>query len=68
MKEVVLNIEGMSCEHCVNAVEGALKGVVGVAGAKVDLAAKSASVSYDETKTDIKVLKTAVEEQGFDVV
>jgi len=66
MQQVTLKVEGMSCNHCVGAVEGALK-EVGATG-KVDLAAKSVEVSYDETQVTLAAIKEAIEEQGYDVV
>ncbi|MEW9670243.1 copper ion binding protein [Ammoniphilus sp. 3BR4] len=66
MKEITLQVEGMSCGHCVNAIEGALKELG--AAAKVDLAGKSVSLSYDETKLSLDQIKEAIEDQGYDVV
>lgn len=66
MKEITLQVEGMSCGHCVNAIEGALKELG--ATAKVDLAGKSVSLSYDETKLSLDQIKEAIEDQGYDVV
>lgn len=65
MKEITLKVDGMSCGHCVNAIEGAVKDLG--ATAKVDLAAKSVSVSYDETKLSLDAIKEAIEDQGYDV-
>lgn len=65
MNNVVLQVEGMSCGHCVNSVEGALKNL-GTVG-KVDLANKSVSVDFDENKVTIESIKEAIENQGYDV-
>lgn len=66
MKQVTLNVEGMSCNHCVNSVEGALKNA-GMSG-KVDLASNTVTVDYDESKTTMEQIKETIEEQGYDVV
>jgi len=66
MKEVTLQVKGMFCGHCVNAVEGALK-ELGAQG-KVDLGAGSVAVSYDESRVTLEAVKEAIEEQGYDVV
>jgi copper chaperone len=66
MQNVTLKVEGMSCGHCVNSVEGALKNL-GATG-KVDLAARSVAVSYDEGKLSLEQIKAAIEDQGYDVV
>jgi copper chaperone CopZ len=43
-KTVTISIEGMSCEHCVRAVKGALEAQKGVKEAEVSLEGKSARV------------------------
>ncbi len=45
MRDVSLDITGMSCSHCVAAVEAALQAVPGVAGATVGIG--SAQVAID---------------------
>ncbi|WP_080838908.1 copper chaperone CopZ [Cohnella massiliensis] len=66
MSSVTLKVEGMSCSHCVNAVEGAVKKLG--ASAKVDLAAHSVAVDFDEAKVSLDAIKNAIEDQGYDVV
>ena len=66
MEKVTLNVEGMSCNHCVNSVENAVK-VVGAA-ASVNLSAKTVAVEYDQAKVSLAAIKQAIEDQGYDVV
>ncbi|MDR0269075.1 copper ion binding protein [Paenibacillus sp.] len=66
MKSVTLNVQGMSCNHCVIAVEGAVK-EAGAAG-KVDLPGNKVTVEYDESKVSLDAIKAAIEDQGYDVV
>jgi copper chaperone len=66
MATLTLQVEGMSCNHCVNAVETALK-EIGASG-KVDLAARKVEVTYDETSLNADKIKEAIEEQGYDVI
>ena len=61
-----INIEGMSCMHCVKHVEEALKELAGVANVAVDLKEKNAVVALDGSVEDAK-LKEAIEEVGYDV-
>jgi copper chaperone len=63
---VQLTITGMTCDHCVNAVTGALQGVPGVKEAKVSLDEKSAVVTGDAV--DPAALVAAVEEEGYEAV
>jgi copper ion binding protein len=65
--KTVLNIEGMSCEHCVKHVTEALKGIAGVKSAKVNLKNKRAEVNHDENVT-LDAMKAAVSEAGYEAV
>ncbi|TDF97203.1 copper ion binding protein [Paenibacillus piri] len=66
MKNVILQVKGMSCAHCVNSVEKAVKGL-GASGS-VDLAGGKVTVDYDEHKLTLEAIKEAIEGQGYDVV
>lgn len=66
MKQVILKVEGMSCGHCVNSVEGALK-QIGAVG-KVDLQCGKVDVTFDESNITVEKVKEAIEEQGYNVV
>jgi len=66
MQNLTLKVQGMSCGHCVNSVEGAVK-KLGATG-KVDLTAGSVTVEYDESRVSLDAVKEAIEEQGYDVV
>lgn len=58
-------IEGMHCQHCVQAVNEALSDIAGVTSVKVSLEDNNAIVDGTDLKdTD---LKEAIEEIGFDV-
>ena len=70
MKNEVLNVNGMSCVHCVNSIEGALKSLgvqgLGVQG-NVNLENGTVTVVYDENKVTLETIKEAIEEQGYEV-
>jgi copper chaperone len=68
MKTAVIKVEGMSCGHCVSAVEGALTKLDSVSSAKVSLEENNVTVEYNETNVDLETLKNEIEEQGYDVV
>jgi copper chaperone len=68
MSKVVLNVEGMSCQHCVKAVTGAVSALEGVSKVDVSLEGKTASVEYDESAVSLESIKKAIEEEGYDVV
>ncbi len=58
-------ISGMTCSHCVAAVQQALKQCAGVEKAEVDLAAKLATVSGEGMET--QCLKEGIEALGYTV-
>lgn len=66
MSNITLNVTGMSCNHCVKSVEEAVKNAG--ANGKVDLAAGTVAIQYDEQKVNVDQIKAAIEDQGYDVV
>lgn len=67
MEKETITVEGMSCNHCKNAVEKAVKALPGVDAAEVNLAAKSLTVEFDTAKVSLTDIKKAVEEEGYTV-
>lgn len=61
----VLDIGGMTCASCVRRVEKALTRVTGVSSARVNLAAETATVSYDAGIIDVNDLAAAVTDAGY---
>jgi len=66
MKTIVIKVNGMSCEHCVTAVKGAMAGLSGVAEVAVSLETGTATVSYDSEKITPAAMAEAIEEQGYE--
>ena len=67
MELVLLKVNGMSCQHCVNAVNDAVTKLVGVKQIKVDLKEKLVEVEYNEEITNKLLIVECIEEQGFEV-
>ncbi|MEM6644707.1 MAG: cation transporter [Bacteroidota bacterium] len=65
MTTETLSISGMSCSHCVRAVESALNALDGVTAETVNLADGTARVTYDDAQTPRANLVAAVEEEGY---
>lgn len=64
--KIIITVEGMACEHCVNAVKTALEELDGVKSAKVDLKKKTATVkSKDEISNES--ISNAIANAGFTV-
>ena len=64
----VLNVEGMSCEHCVKAVTAAVSALEGIQSVTVDLKAGTVSVEHDPAKSPVEKIIAGIEDQGYDVV
>ena len=63
-KKKQFEIEGMTCGHCRNTVDRAIKDVKGVINAKIDLANHTADVEYDDELTSIERIADAVNSTG----
>jgi copper chaperone len=63
VERLSLQIEGMSCGHCVAGVRRALESVEGVQAERVEVG--SASVVYDPGLADVHRIKQAIEEAGY---
>lgn len=68
MKNQVINVDGMSCDHCVQTITSALKELNGVSSIQVDLGKKVVAVDYEENQTDLKTIADKITEVGFEVV
>jgi copper chaperone len=65
MKTVRLQIEGMSCQHCVAAVTRTFDGIEGIVGLNVEIGRAEFRVPE---KFDLESLIEAIEDQGYSVV
>lgn len=63
MEQVTIHINGMSCGHCLNAVNKALAALGGVTVGSVRIG--RAEVSYDPGMTDPAQIVAAIEEAGY---
>ncbi|MCL1804998.1 MAG: copper ion binding protein [Clostridiales bacterium] len=68
MVKIILNIEGMSCEHCVKAVNDAVAALPGITSVAVDLDSNTATIEHDPEESPLAMIKSAIEEEGYEVV
>lgn len=66
MDRMTMKIDGMSCAHCVSAVDKALTNLDGVNVEKVGIG--SATVSYDPSAVSEQAITDAVADEGYSVV
>jgi copper chaperone CopZ len=64
MERLELEIGGMSCQHCVNAVTKALSEVPGVTVERVAIG--HAAVTYDPAETTPESVLDAVNDEGYE--
>jgi len=67
MDNITLNVSGMSCEHCVKAVNNALAAIPGVKDIAVSLKDGKVSFSHDPAKAPLDAIKAAITEEGYEV-
>ena len=63
MTPTTLHIEGMSCSHCLNAVNSALAKLPGVEIREVRIG--RADLSFDETRTSADAIVHAIDDAGY---
>jgi copper ion binding protein len=66
-ESTTVTVQGMTCGHCVAAVEQEVGRIPGVTGVEVDLAT-GAVVIASEAPVDAGAIAAAVDEAGYEVV
>jgi copper chaperone len=67
MEKVQLNVQGMSCGHCVKAIEGSVGELKGVSNVKVHLETGKVDVEYEANQVTLDTIKETIDDQGYDV-
>ena len=62
----IIEVDGMTCGHCVNAVQTEVGRLQGVTDVAVDLSTGQVTIVSD-TPPDADALEAAVEEAGYEV-
>ncbi|HTZ52683.1 MAG TPA: copper ion binding protein [Spirochaetia bacterium] len=63
-----LNVQGMSCQHCVHAVKSSVSALAGVDSVDVSLEKNLVTVGFDPAKSSLPAIKAAIEGEGYSVV
>jgi copper ion binding protein len=64
--EATYSVTGMTCDHCVRAVEAEIGKIAGVSSVTADLGAGRVTLCSD-APVDPDVVRAAVEEAGYEV-
>lgn len=67
MTNKLLNVQGMSCGHCVNSIEESVGELNGIETVKVHLKDGKVDVTFDSEQVDLKDITEVIVEQGYDV-
>ncbi len=62
-----IDIDGMSCGHCIQWLSEALTRIEGVNDVKVSLESQHAVVDYDELRVTEGLMTAAIEKAGYSV-
>jgi mercuric ion binding protein len=62
---VTLAVQNMYCAACPHTVKASLEAVPGVVNVAVSFLSKTAVVTYDDTKADVKALTAATTNAGY---
>ncbi|XP_050770954.1 copper-transporting ATPase 2 isoform X1 [Gymnogyps californianus] len=62
----VIRIDGMTCNSCVQSIEGTISQRQGVQRIAVSLADRTGNIHYDPAVTNGEELRAAIEDMGFD--
>lgn len=65
MKKISIQIEGMSCQHCVMRVKKALDVLAGISDLTVDVG--SAQMTFDESKIQQADIENAITKAGYKI-
>ena len=63
----ILNVDGITCDHCVDTIKEAVGIIVGVFSVDVDIEQKQVVVEFDEKLAKPEDLIDKIEEIGFEV-
>jgi copper chaperone len=67
MEKITLTVKGMSCGHCVNAVETNVGQLPGVSNVKVYLNDGKVEVEYNPSEVTLEKIVGTIDEQGYEV-
>ncbi|GIN39555.1 MULTISPECIES: copper chaperone CopZ [Heyndrickxia] len=67
MENITLTVNGMSCGHCVNSIEGSVGKLNGVKNVSVDLDNGKVQVQFDSNVVSLNEIKETIDDQGYDV-
>jgi copper chaperone len=65
MSEAIIQVDGMSCQHCVMRVKKAVEGLAGISDLTVEVG--QVKVTFDESKAKKKDIEDAIVKAGYKI-
>lgn len=66
-ESTVLNVPGISCDHCKHSIEGAVGQLSGVERVEVDIPARTVEIDFDRQEVSLQTIVAAIDEAGYEV-
>ena len=66
MRKIKIQVKGMTCQHCVRAVEQALSALDGITAVQVDLEKGLVELTCDENRCDLSRIEAVIKEEGYE--
>lgn len=60
MEKVTLHVQGMSCNHCIKAIEGSVGELKGISNVKVHLDNGTVDVEYNANEVTLDTIKETI--------
>ena len=67
MKQELIKVEGMTCQHCVQTIMKALKKIPGLNAIDVSLDNKEVKVCFDDKEINLQEITKKIVEVGFEI-
>jgi len=67
-RRITLDLKGLHCAACANAIERAVSGLAGVKAASVNLADSTGTFLFDEASVSVSDIVRKIRQTGYDVV
>ena len=67
VQETMLSVPDISCEHCVNAINGALKELPGVETVNTDIPTKTVYLRYNTNLVTMANIEMVLDDIGYTV-
>lgn len=64
---VTIKVDGMTCEHCVIAIENSVTAISGVDNVQVHLETGTVNVEFNKDVAEVQQFTNTIEEQGYTI-